>query len=399
MKLYKNKGSNVWRFGIMLSVNGVRKREIISSGTRDKRSAEMVRSRVLRLRELRESGGSPDSEMRNWITEMKPRLRLRLTDLGLITSAQAAVGAGLEQHIEDYLRFCQYEEQSEVFIKIKGSQLRRMVALTGARTLSDFTFSSVSSALQSLKDKGRSARTLNQNRTSLTGWLSWCVRQKLLDGHELGQLPRLNEDVDRRRERRAATEDELRRFFDVLPPKRLVVFKATVYTGLRRSEMNQIERRDIDLEAKLLTVRAVAGKKRKPASLPLHEEMVTMLKSHIKDMAPNDKVFAPVPKMTTYRRDLERAGIAYQDENGHYLDYHALRSTHTTMLLRTGVPPAIARRLTRHSSVQTLEKYYDKLGLNDAQNVVNRLPKLGPNDATPPPAQTPSSSTHSPPKK
>jgi len=56
------------------------------------------------------------------------------------------------------------------------------------------------------------------------------------------------------------------------------------------------------------------------------------------------------------------------------------------MLLRTGVPPAIARRLTRHASVQTLEKHYDKLGLNDAQNVINQLPSIGHQGPTSPPA-------------
>ena len=72
--------------------------------------------------------------------------------------------------------------------------------------------------------------------------------------------------------------------------------------------------------------------------------------------------------------DLAKAGIAYPDENGRQLDFHALRGTFATRLLRQGVPPSVARRLTRHASVKTLEKHYDKLGLADAVAAMKKLP-------------------------
>ncbi len=78
--------------------------------------------------------------------------------------------------------------------------------------------------------------------------------------------------------------------------------------------------------------------------------------------------------MKTFRGDLKRAGIKYTDAQGSQLDFHALRVTFATRLLREGVPPSIARRLTRHKSVKTLERYYDKLGLEDAKGAMKQLP-------------------------
>ena len=104
-------------------------------------------------------------------------------------------------------------------------------------------------------------------------------------------------------------------------------------------------------------------------------------------MAPKDRVFMPVPNIRTYQRDLQNAGIDYQDADGRFLDFHALRATFATRLLRHGVYPSKAIRLTRHASVKTLEDFYDKLGLSDAVDAMDQLPGLGLNenmDADPP---------------
>ena len=94
---------------------------------------------------------------------------------------------------------------------------------------------------------------------------------------------------------------------------------------------------------------------------------------------PTDRVSEPVPIVKTIRRDLERAGIDYKDENGRQLAFHALRPTFATRLLRSGIHPSVAIRFTRHGSVKTLEKHYDKLGLEDAKAVIDKLPGIGEN--------------------
>jgi integrase len=148
-------------------------------------------------------------------------------------------------------------------------------------------------------------------------------------------------------------------------------------TGLRRGELSKVEKRDSNLDQARMVIRAEVSKAKKNAVLPLHEEMVPLLRKKTMLLNPTDLVFNPVPNILTYQRDLERAGIPYVDENGRYLDFHSLRATFATRLLRNGVLPSKAIRLTRHASVKTLEKHYDGLGLSDAEQAIRQLPGLG----------------------
>ena len=153
-------------------------------------------------------------------------------------------------------------------------------------------------------------------------------------------------------------------------------------TGLRRGELRQIEKRDFNLADEQLRVRAEVSKNKDEAILPLHQDLVAMVRDKLAGLKPNDRVFHPVPNILTLQRDLEKVGIDYQDENGKYLDFHSLRTTFATRLLRNGVHPSKAIRLTRHKSVKTLERYYDKLGLNDAEDAMGQLPGLGGADSS-----------------
>lgn len=105
--------------------------------------------------------------------------------------------------------------------------------------------------------------------------------------------------------------------------------------------------------------------------------MVSILKDKRACLKPTERVFHPVPHILTYQRDLERVGIDYKDENGRYFDFHSLRRTFATRLLRNGVFPSKAIRLTRHKSVKTLEEHYGMLGLSDAVEAMGQLPGLG----------------------
>lgn len=150
-----------------------------------------------------------------------------------------------------------------------------------------------------------------------------------------------------------------------------------VMTGLRRGELGKIERRNIDLDKKTLRVRAEVSKNGEEAKVPLHDEMVARFRDKIVLLGAADRIFETTPNNLTFQRDVKKAGIAYKDENGRYFDFHALRSTFATRLLRNDISLSKAIRLTRHKSVKTLEVHYDMLGLSDAEEAMDQLPGLG----------------------
>jgi integrase len=56
--------------------------------------------------------------------------------------------------------------------------------------------------------------------------------------------------------------------------------------------------------------------------------------------------------------DDERNGIAYRDEQGRYADFHALRHTWTTFLVKNAIAPRFAMKLLRHSDINLTSKVY-----------------------------------------
>jgi hypothetical protein len=76
------------------------------------------------------------------------------------------------------------------------------------------------------------------------------------------------------------------------------------------------------------------------------------------------------------RADLERAGIAYVDANGHYADFHALRKTFVTNLARSGASPKAAQTLARHSDINLTMNTYTLLALQELAEDVEALPPL-----------------------
>src|SRR5262249_14841723 len=94
------------------------------------------------------------------------------------------------------------------------------------------------------------------------------------------------------------------------------------------------------------------------------------------DATPATPVFATVPTIKTYKRDLERAGIPYKDEQGRQADFHALRVAFGTYLQRAGVPMRTAMQLMRHTDIRLTPNIYTDPSLLDMAGAVESLPRL-----------------------
>jgi hypothetical protein len=75
------------------------------------------------------------------------------------------------------------------------------------------------------------------------------------------------------------------------------------------------------------------------------------------------------------KKDLERVGIPYENDEG-IADFHAAgRHTHITELLRNGASVPEAQKLARHSGVKQTMKYAH-IGIDDQAKAVANLPGL-----------------------
>jgi hypothetical protein len=149
-------------------------------------------------------------------------------------------------------------------------------------------------------------------------------------------------------------------------------------TGLRRKEIGSLTPRSFSLDASpaTVTIQAACSKHRRTDVLPLHPALVAMLRVWLAGKGPTEIVFPKLEKRRTWlmvKKDLERVGIAYENEDG-IADFHAAgRHTHITELLRNGVTLPEAKNLARHTDVKMTMRY-THIGIEDQARAVASLP-------------------------
>jgi len=298
--------------------------------------------------------------------------------------------------IEDQL--IEFEESlsdnSPQYLKLTMGQVRRTVEGCKFKTLADMDAEAVQKYLRSRrKDAKTGHRTYNQYLQAFGTFCNWCVTTRRLLANPMLGVERLNTAVDVRHARRALTPEEVSKLIAsartsgisiqrFTGEQRARIYLMAYLTGLRRQELGSLTPRSFDLNATppTVTVAATASKHRQEDVLPLHPELAGMMRGWLNGMQPGDKLFPRLGQRKTHvmvRKDLERVGIPYENEEG-IADFHASgRHTYITELLRNGASLPEAKELARHSDIKTTMRY-THIGINDQARAIAALPVLQP---------------------
>lgn len=278
---------------------------------------------------------------------------------------------------------------SEKYVNLLMSRVRRLIEECGFDVAGDIDPESVTTTLQELRDdEGFGHRTYNHYVQALNTFCNWLVRSRRLPANPIVSVERLNNDVDVRHPRRALSPEEVTKLVesarnsgeiiaDLTGEQRARVYIVSYMTGLRRKEMASLTPRSFDLDGDppTMTVQATVSKHRKKDVLPLHPELVTMLRDWTQGMRPEEHLFERLDRKKTWlmvKKDLERVGIPYENENG-IADFHAAgRHSHVTELLRSGASLPEARELARHADIRTTMKY-THIGMDDRAKALSNL--------------------------
>jgi hypothetical protein len=76
------------------------------------------------------------------------------------------------------------------------------------------------------------------------------------------------------------------------------------------------------------------------------------------------------------RRDLENAGLPFEDESGRRFDFHALRGMLATRLLSAGASVRAAQSLMRHSTAELTVSVYARVRAGEEREALERMPDL-----------------------
>ena len=204
------------------------------------------------------------------------------------------------------------------------SQLKRIAAECGFRRLADLNATALERWLLDRKTEDMSAATRNEYRGAWLTFCNWCSTTKpaRLLNNPFAKVPKADATADRRRIRRALTEEELTRLLDAarrrplldamtvrrgkdkgkpvanlrpgtrqkleaLGRERALLYKTLVLTGLRKGELASITVGQVilDTDPPYLVLNAADEKNRQGSTLPLRADLATDLRAWIAEKA------------------------------------------------------------------------------------------------------------------
>ncbi len=223
------------------------------------------------------------------------------------------------------------------------------------------------------------ARTKNHYLQGMISFLNWMESVGRIKANPLKFVGKVDERGQKKRVRRAFTDEELRKLINGSGPRGVIYF-AAARTGLRQEELRQLVWSDVrlDVQIPLIIVREEMAKNKKTEPVYLVPEIAEALREHRpKNWSPTDNVFPNgIPRASRLKADAERIGIAYRDEQSRYADFHALRYTWATFLRRNGVADIFAKKQMRHQHLRQTDGYTDDTQLPIYDSIKN-LPRLG----------------------
>ena len=339
---------------------------------------------------LVERAGCPDKTVTMRLSA-EAESRVALERAGLADPFEIHRGRPIEDHVGEYIAFLESKGNTAKYVDLTATRLRAVVAGCGVARLGDLDAAKVSSWLSDRRAETMSAATSNYYLQAITGFARWLVKHGRMPANPLGPLSPMNTKTDRRHDRGTLSTDE----FDALiratmPAKpfrgltgqdRTILYLVASYTGLRASELASLTPAGFRLDTPNPTVHVLATitKNRTAATLPVQADLAERLRAYLVGRRADLPVWPGTwveRSAKMLRNDLERAGVAYQDDEGLYRDFHSLRHRFGSELAKANVPPKVAQTLMRHSTITLTLDRYSHVGMTDTAGAVGKLPTL-----------------------
>lgn len=351
--------------------DGTGTRKTRSSGTTDKKAADALAAKLERDAMLRREG------------VVDPRAD------GFAEGAKRP----LLEHVEKFAEYLRDKGDTERHALDREQQLRALIERMKVSRVAHLTPARVQGALADLrKERDLALRTLSRYLVAAKALTRWLVREGLLQSDPLAGLSRFNAETDRRLVRRALTHEEATaliaaaerggRAVGLSGRDRAALYRIALGTGFRASEIGSLTPESFDLDGDMPTITVKAGysKNRTEAVQPIRADLAHALRPWLSEKARGERVFAVrelrYSAARMVRKDLAIAGIAVKDEDGSVIDFHALRHSYITEVVRAGASVKEAQTLARHKTPDLTFRVYAHARLHDLTRTLERMPPV-----------------------
>lgn len=209
-------------------------------------------------------------------------------------------------------------------------------------------------------------RTVNIEVSSLKTFLGKAVKWDMVSVNPLEAVEYLKEDDSKRI--RAISEEEARRLLEEARGWFRPVLLTALYTGLREGELISLEWDDVDFTASMIKVRRKpgwipksSGRTIRERDVAIPEQLVEFLIEHKKKSATDDNRVFHNKDGDRLKPGLRKTLMRLTRKCGfpEVTQFHALRHTYATHLIKTCKDLAVAQEQLGHADIRTTMKYCD----------------------------------------
>ena len=343
---------------------------------------------------------------------------------GLADGTEVEMKKPITVHLGLYEQHLIAKNDSERHIKEVIRRIKRVLNDRQIKTAMQLKAVEIEAFINDLRaNYNASLQTCNHYMRSMKSFARWMVRNDRLYRNPLDNLELVNTSTDRRHDRRPLSMDEFIRMYEAAktgPPvegisghDRAMLYLLAAWTGFRKGELGSLTLRNfvgLDTETPMVMVRAGYSKRRRDDSMVLHLDIADHFKKwlEIRQPASDDEILFPISEAScsVERKtadmmafDLMAARrfwiaetddeaeqkkrqasdfLKYQDTDGKFADFHALRHTFITNLSYANVIPKTAQMLARHSDIRLTMQFYTHINAQEQADAIKSLPGLTP---------------------
>ncbi len=339
---------------------------------------------------------------------------------GVIDARAESIGKRAQrpiaEHLHDWRESLQAKGCSPKRVKLAFGRASRIASECAFATLAQVDPAPVHRLVREMQGSEAAPRTINAHLQAFKQFIRWAVAERRLAANPLLSVGSVKV-IGQTRERRPLSPDEFVQLIDasrggpilkrMTGPDRAMLYLVAVGSGFRANELASLNPRSFDLtgDPPTITVQAAYSKRRRDDVQPIRQDLADALEPWLKGKSPEDPVFSMPSKLPPMlRADMRRAKaswirgtndraercdrhksdfLAYIDGYGRVVDFHALRSTYITMLVKGGASVKEAQQLARHSDPKLTMNVYTKLSVHDLVSALDGLPAMGPTTAAP----------------
>jgi len=343
---------------------------------------------------------------------------------GLADDIEVEMKKPIIVHLELYKQHLIAKNDSERHIKEVMRRIKRVLDDRQIKTAMQLKAVEVEAFINDLRaNQNMSLETCNHYMRSMKSFARWMLRNDRLYRNPLDNLELVNTSTDRRHDRRPLSMDEFIRMYEaaktgppvegIIGPDRAMLYLLAAWTGFRKGELGSLTLRNfvgLDTETPMVMVRAGYSKRRRDDNMVLHLDIADHFKKwlEIRQPASDDEILFPISEAScgVERKtadmmafDLAAARrfwiaetndeaeqkkhhasdfLKYQDTDGKFADFHALRHTFITNLSYANVAPKTAQMLARHSDIKLTMQIYTHINAQEQADAIKSLPGLTP---------------------